>query len=163
MKFPAVLLSLALATVAVAQLPPCATDCATNLLGGGIGGCGASDVKCICGNADFISTISCCLAKSCSAAEQQTAIDFAAALCNGQGVSVPNVVNCKSASSSPATSAGTPTSAAPTSPTGGSSSNLTTTGHSNPASTTSSTNIAKPTAAAGFGVIGGLVAALALL
>ncbi|KAK0621734.1 hypothetical protein B0T17DRAFT_302236 [Bombardia bombarda] len=79
MKVPAILVSLALATIAVAQaptLPECAKECADGFLTSGIGNCGG-DVACICADSSFISDISCCLVGKCQPPDQSSAIVFA--------------------------------------------------------------------------------------
>ncbi|KAK4112059.1 hypothetical protein N656DRAFT_798419 [Canariomyces notabilis] len=172
MKIPAVLLSIALAGSAVAQLdglPSCAQSCANQYLTGGIPGCGTADVQCICGNSGFISGIACCLAGVCDAADQTSAVAFASGICGAAGVSVPSAVTCTSTTSSSgpadtsatttATGTDSTTSAPPASTTTG-----TATGASNPTSTSQSSNFGpRPTAAAGLGAIGGIMAAVALL
>lgn len=75
--------------------------------GGSYGNCG-TDPKCICSNDAFLSTIACCLAGACSAADQASAITFAIQICQAQGVAVPTVVSCATAATA------TPTSGSPT-------------------------------------------------
>ncbi|KAH7376299.1 hypothetical protein B0T11DRAFT_324219 [Plectosphaerella cucumerina] len=64
------------------QVPPCAQPCLNNFLGGGlIADCQAFDAKCICENRDFLAQIACCLVDSCTAEEQKDTVDFAHAMC----------------------------------------------------------------------------------
>ncbi|KAJ4300544.1 hypothetical protein N0V88_003222 [Collariella sp. IMI 366227] len=167
MKVPAALLTLALAGAAVAQLPACAQKCADPYLINGIGDCSGGDVKCICSDKDFLGGIACCLADGCSETDKNTAIDFALNLCKGVGVTdLPTQVLCNTAAPSTSVvstaptsgSAGTaPTSTPPAQTTGN-------TAGADTATTTSKNAGPKPTAAAaGFGAIGGLMAAVALL
>jgi len=156
MKVYATLVSLALATVAVAQnIPPCAQECVNPFLQNGIGSCG-SDAKCICGSQEFITGISCCLADKCSAADQQLAINFAGTFCGGLGVTtLPTTVACATKTAAPS---GSSTGAASTTPTGS----------AGPASTNALSSKSgnygpRQTAAPVLGAIGGLVAAVALL
>ncbi|KAK4100905.1 hypothetical protein N658DRAFT_87441 [Parathielavia hyrcaniae] len=184
MKIPAGLLSLALASAVAAQgspeLPGCATSCADDFLTGGIGDCSNADIACICANDEFLNSIACCLVDVCSEAEQEQAVQFALGICAGSGVSdLPTAVVCESASSATSTAASTEasteastdsadaattaseseameTTAAPT----------TTASDATEADVTSTTNTGagpRPTAGAGLGAIGGIVAALALL
>ncbi|KAK3991003.1 hypothetical protein QBC44DRAFT_324024 [Cladorrhinum sp. PSN332] len=189
MKVPAVLLSLALATSVAAQgspeLPACAQKCADQYLRGGIGNCG-TDPKCICENSSFIDSIACCLVGVCDSPAQTSAVVYASSLCSAFGVTtLPTTVVCAtakptggaqttakttakteasttaggaSASASAGASASDSESAATTpAPTGGAS-------DASPQSSSESTNFGpRPTAAAGLGAIGGIVAALALL
>ncbi|KKA22811.1 hypothetical protein T310_3165 [Rasamsonia emersonii CBS 393.64] len=71
MKLAAISLALtALAAGTAAQslsdLPKCAQDCATNAIPQECG----LDVKCICSAQSFIASITCCVAKACSPADQ---------------------------------------------------------------------------------------------
>ncbi|KAG7288106.1 hypothetical protein NEMBOFW57_007629 [Staphylotrichum longicolle] len=188
MKVPAALLTLAMAGAAVAQggpsLPTCAQSCADKFLTGGIGNCG-SDPKCICSDKDFLGSIACCLVGVCDAPSQSSAVAFAASLCRGFGVTdLPTAVACSTATggaatgaaatTTPASASSTESSAASSAVTGSGSSSgsapTNTAGTSQaPAataaqSTSKSTNYGpRPTAAAGLGAIGGIMAAVALL
>ncbi|KAK3352812.1 hypothetical protein B0T25DRAFT_542838 [Lasiosphaeria hispida] len=172
MKLCATLLSLALATVAIAQapsLPTCAQGCANDYLLNGIGDCG-TDPKCICANADFIVGISCCLAGACEPADQSSAVNFASLFCSGQGVTtLPTTVSCATTSGGTAAatnSASTTASGATTAKTSASS-GPSSTGAGGAAATTSSslsTNFGpRQTAAPIMGAIGGIMAAVAML
>lgn len=155
MKVYATLVSLAMATVAVAQnLPPCAQQCVNPYLQNGIGSCG-SDAKCICGSQEFITGISCCLADGCNSADQQIAINFAGTFCGGLGVTtLPTTVACATKTAAPS---GSSTGVASTTPTGSA-------GAASTASSTKSGNYGpRQTAAPALGAIGGLVAAIAML
>ncbi|KAK3292192.1 uncharacterized protein B0H64DRAFT_445148 [Chaetomium fimeti] len=166
MKVPAAFL-LALAGAAVAQeggfgLPTCANDCATQFLQGGIGDCGR-DVGCICRNDTFLGEIACCLTDACSEEDQAKAVAAAANICEAVGVSgLPTSVACATASSAAPTSASGTASGTSPAPTG---SGAAATQSPDPENTTSeSTNFGpRPTAAAGLGAIGGIIAAVALL
>ncbi|KAK4041391.1 hypothetical protein C8A01DRAFT_45453 [Parachaetomium inaequale] len=166
MKVPVALLSLAFAGAVVAQdglgLPKCAESCATSFLNGGIGDCGR-DVECICKNKSFLGEIACCLAGDCSADDQTTAVSVAANLCKAFGVTdLPTTVACSTASGTASTTAASASASATDS---GTSSAPTGTANNAAQSTTSqSTNFGpRPTAAAGLGAIGGIMAAVALL
>ncbi|KAK4459031.1 hypothetical protein QBC42DRAFT_14552 [Cladorrhinum samala] len=187
MKVPAVLLSLALATAVAAQgnpeLPSCAQKCADQYLRGGIGNCG-SDPKCICSNSAFIDSIACCLVGVCDAPAQTSAVVFASSLCRGFGVTtLPTAVNCPTASPTGAKTTGSGKSSTTTSDSGptatGSATNSQASGSETSAAPTGGASDAagssaqsssqssnfgpRPTAAAGLGAVGGIVAALALL
>ncbi|KAK4158084.1 hypothetical protein C8A00DRAFT_28982 [Chaetomidium leptoderma] len=183
MKVPAALLSLALASAVIAQgtpeLPTCAQKCADGFLSGGIGNCG-NDPTCICSNKDFLSSISCCLVDACDAPAQSEAMVFASRLCRGFSVTdLPTAVVCASttgaaatttsagSATTKATGAGSTSSPAPTS-TGAaateSANDSTNDSSSSSSSSSESTNFGpRPTAAAGLGAIGGILAAVALL
>lgn len=80
-------------------------NCASQqFTGGSYAGCG-TDPKCICSNAAFISTISCCVAGVCDAADQAAAITFAQQICQANGVAVPTAVTCASSAASTGTAA----------------------------------------------------------
>ncbi|KAK4971168.1 hypothetical protein LTR66_011488 [Elasticomyces elasticus] len=101
----------------VPGLPACAGTC----VGSNLGGCQQIDVACICKNTGYIQSLSCCVAQSCSPADQENdediqeeglltrwrpaTIKFAAGICSGQGVVVPSSATCASTASSTATSA----------------------------------------------------------
>ncbi|KAL6904353.1 hypothetical protein GGI43DRAFT_317657 [Trichoderma evansii] len=129
------------AALAAAQdlsgLPSCATACVTKFTTGTqIGGCKQLDIGCICGNADFLNGIACCLASACSKSDQNTAISFAQQICSSSGVTVPDQVVCKDSSSTQAGS-GTATGQSGSSKTTGSS-DSSSTGSSDSSSTGSS-------------------------
>ncbi|KAK4241965.1 hypothetical protein C8A03DRAFT_29860 [Achaetomium macrosporum] len=162
MKVTAALVSLALAGAAVAQeLPSCAQSCANQFLTGGIGNCG-SDPKCICADKGFLGSIACCLTGVCDQAAQSSAVSYAASLCSAFGVTdLPTAVSCTSTAAATTTGSASGTSSGSSSPT------QTSTGTAASAATNSpntSSNLGpRPTAAAGLGAIGGIVAAVALL
>ncbi|KAK3900270.1 hypothetical protein C8A05DRAFT_36107 [Staphylotrichum tortipilum] len=184
MKVPTALLALTLASIAAAQtpeLPKCAQSCADKFLRGGIGNCG-SDPACICANKDFLGSIACCLAGVCDGPSQTQAVGFAANLCKGFGVTdLPTAVACSTASNTGAATTGSSSSSAAAATTAASSSSSAATGTSSAASssgssasssgtaaaasTNKSTNVGpRPTAAAvGLGVMGGVIAAVAML
>ncbi|KIN02449.1 hypothetical protein OIDMADRAFT_18318 [Oidiodendron maius Zn] len=195
MKTATLTLAVALATGAVAQLgtlPSCATTCLTQYTTGGqIAGCNKIDIKCICSNKDFLSGIACCLASSCSPADQEAAVQYAESLCSTNGVTnLPPSVTCDSTASSTPTSAAssssqsssteatttnasatsTGTTAATTSPgvTAASTSASSSTGAASSSSSASasptSTNVAALNVAGlGAGLVGGLAAVAAFL
>ncbi|PSR82520.1 hypothetical protein BD289DRAFT_371099 [Coniella lustricola] len=96
------------AGLSVAQysgLPTCAQSCASDQFSGGsYAGCG-TDPKCICSNQDFLSNIACCLTGACDEADQSSAIVFATQICSANGVTVPTVVSCATASAASSTAA----------------------------------------------------------
>ncbi|PWY76379.1 hypothetical protein BO94DRAFT_538240 [Aspergillus sclerotioniger CBS 115572] len=83
------------------SLPACARDCATGAIPKS---CSAIDVSCICSNASFITSISCCVATACSEQDQKSAITFAQQICSGAGVTdLPQNAGCTSGSTTTAT------------------------------------------------------------
>ncbi|KAF9886215.1 hypothetical protein FE257_011938 [Aspergillus nanangensis] len=69
------------------DLPDCAKSCATGAIPQH---CELIDIGCICGDKSFITNISCCVAKACSAV-----IDFATQLCKGGGITdLPKSASC---------------------------------------------------------------------
>ncbi|KAF1950677.1 hypothetical protein CC80DRAFT_597947 [Byssothecium circinans] len=92
-------LATTLGSLAVAQLgnlPKCAQDC----FGSSLGSCSQLDFKCVCGNSTLISSLSCCVAQTCTREEQDSTIQLAVSLCKQVGVNVPTSASC--ASSTPA-------------------------------------------------------------
>ncbi|KAM0287689.1 hypothetical protein ACHAQH_000219 [Verticillium albo-atrum] len=141
------------------DLPRCAQPCViAATTGGNIGGCGQFDVECICSNKSFLDDMACCLADSCSQQEQQAAVDFAKRLCRGSGVTdLPDSVVCSTAAS---TATAATTTAQMTVQT------ETSTGSGAPAETTAETatpNAGPMATMVPVGVLGGLMAAAALL
>lgn len=160
MKFNTVAFAfVGLAAAQLEGLPTCAQGCVTQFTtGSNIGGCPQLDVKCICSSEDFLSGIACCLASACSAADQKTAVQFAASLCQTQGVTVPSSVSCSTTAMTSMSMTGSMTM------TGNATTTATQT--SRPASTTpaaASQNVApKPGAGSGVtGLFGAIIAALA--
>ncbi|KAG9234826.1 hypothetical protein BJ875DRAFT_483846 [Amylocarpus encephaloides] len=111
--------SILLAFVALASgqdlpsdLPPCAKACAIPYFSSSYGefaNCNVRDVACVCTNKSFISDISCCIAQSCSAEDQETTYDFANNLCSQVVIPgtppLPSSASCSSSSTSePSTS-----------------------------------------------------------
>ncbi|ERS97009.1 uncharacterized protein SPSK_02751 [Sporothrix schenckii 1099-18] len=181
MKSFTILALAGLAAAQFAQLPTCAQSCANKFLTGGIGNCG-SDAKCICSDKSFLSDIACCLAApgGCDAADQSSAVVFASQLCAAQGVTVPSAVTCTStaggsgtaATATTTTGSGTPTETSGAAATKTDSTSATATGATTSPATTAaagttsskSTNYApRESAGVGAGLLGGVVAALALL
>ncbi|KAG5922893.1 hypothetical protein E4U42_005166 [Claviceps africana] len=146
-----VLITLALATGLVAaqsaspqldKIPKCAYNCVSSYItGSNIAGCAPADIACVCSNKDFLSGISCCLEKDCGKDDIQSTIQFAAGICNASGVKTPSTLVCNknSGGSGPAT---TSTSSAPV---------------------PSTTSAAAPVYANVGGVLGAVVAVVALL
>ncbi|KAK5008178.1 hypothetical protein LTR28_004315 [Elasticomyces elasticus] len=54
--------------ITVPGLPACAGTC----VGSNLGGCQQIDVACICKNTNYIQSLSCCVAQSCSQADQDS-------------------------------------------------------------------------------------------
>ncbi|MDI1491183.1 MAG: hypothetical protein OHK93_002390 [Ramalina farinacea] len=137
------------------------------------------DVKCICADSSFISSISCCVAKACTDADVQKTLQAASQLCDTVNVQLPSAVPATcTASSGGSTSAVAPTSQAAT---GKSMSSATPTMSGSgvtdsPSTTTSATGSVTSTGSAAgnsngatghrvssrFGALGAAVAALAL-
>ncbi|PYH29724.1 CFEM domain-containing protein [Aspergillus neoniger CBS 115656] len=83
------------------SLPPCARDCATGSIPKT---CKAIDVNCICSDKSFITGISCCVASTCSAEDQTSALNFAQQICGGAGVTdLPQSASCTSGNTASAT------------------------------------------------------------
>ncbi|SPN97159.1 uncharacterized protein DNG_00675 [Cephalotrichum gorgonifer] len=115
MKYTTV--ALALAATVLAQdspstgVPSCAQDCITQAtIGNKIAGCTTGDIKCVCSNDSFLSSIACCLADACDKDGQSQAVNFARSICTGAGVSVPGEVVCNQSASSTGSQTGTQTS-----------------------------------------------------
>ncbi|KAH8676740.1 hypothetical protein BGZ60DRAFT_526173 [Tricladium varicosporioides] len=141
----------------LAGLPDCAKTCVTQYTtGSSIGGCPALDIVCICSSSGFLSGIACCLAGSCNAADQATAVTFARNFCGSSGVTnLPSSVSCSSTSA--ASSTGTAVSSASTASAASASS---------VSSTATSKSGAQITSSPGYkaaGIVGGLAAGLAFL
>ncbi|KAL2120381.1 hypothetical protein VTJ04DRAFT_4408 [Mycothermus thermophilus] len=157
------------------QLPECAQNCASKFLEEGIGDCGR-EVKCICENKDFLDSIACCLVGVCDEEKQAQAVNFAAQLCKGFGVNdLPTSVACKTAAAPTATGDSTSTGGPAPTTTGAAGGDddeddedddgesNTTGGAANAPSPTSNPGTHPTAAALGFGAIGGVIAAAALL
>ncbi|KAI9904771.1 hypothetical protein N3K66_001300 [Trichothecium roseum] len=87
------------------DIPSCAQDCVKEYVGSGkIADCGPLDIKCICGNSDFISGISCCLEDACDDSGLEDAISFAKDICSGSGVDVPDSPQCNASKTTSASS-----------------------------------------------------------
>ncbi|KAH0360362.1 hypothetical protein KCU65_g9441, partial [Aureobasidium melanogenum] len=100
-----VLTLLAAATLATAQsgsIPSCAQTCISQALPASCN----LDPKCICSDASFISTISCCVSTACDVTGQQAALAYAKQICAPVGVTnLPTAASC--AGSASASSSGT--------------------------------------------------------
>ncbi|KAK0333994.1 hypothetical protein LTR91_025500 [Friedmanniomyces endolithicus] len=84
----------ALASVAVSVsipgLPACAGNCVTSF-----GNCAQLAVGCICSDTTLLANLACCVGSNCDAADQNTTITFADALCAGQSVTnLPMAATC---------------------------------------------------------------------
>ncbi|KAK1688303.1 hypothetical protein BDP55DRAFT_726675 [Colletotrichum godetiae] len=158
MRFSAVIIALAGFAAAQDGLPTCAQGCVNQYTtGSGIAGCSQIDVKCICSNSGFLDGIACCLAGACPEADQATAVKYAKNICTGAGVTVPDQVVCKSASSTPSATASQTSAAA----SGATASGATASGATASASATNTPNAA-PTMGP-VALLGGLIAALVAL
>ncbi|KZZ96052.1 Extracellular membrane protein, CFEM domain protein [Moelleriella libera RCEF 2490] len=145
------------------KIPKCAFPCVQSYITGNqIAGCKPADIACVCSNKQFLSSISCCLAKDCSKDDIDTTIKFAASLCNANGVQTPTQLVCdqdvsgtasKTAGSSGAATA-TQQTAATNTGTGTSSSAA--------AATATTTNAAAPAFGKG-GLLGAMLAVAAAL
>ncbi|KAK6004691.1 hypothetical protein QM012_008553 [Aureobasidium pullulans] len=100
-----VLTLVAAATLATAQsgsIPSCAQACIAQSLPGSC----KLDPKCICADASFISTISCCVSTACDVTGQQAALGYAQQICAPVGVTnLPTAASCAATASSSGTSA----------------------------------------------------------
>lgn len=74
------------AQAGLAGLPACALNCAIPALT--TTGCAANDVRCICSNTAFISSLTPCVQRDCSAKEFETVLAAATALCLESGVTL---------------------------------------------------------------------------
>jgi len=163
MAIPTLFIASILACSALAQtvtLPSCAQSCVTLFTtGSSIAGCNQVDVACICSSSDFLNNIACCLASQCDAADQATAVEYAQQICKTANVSVPDAVSCVSSSTS-ATATASATSASTSTKTSSQAAATTTT-----AATAAATKNAGShnTAGSGAGMVGGLIAVLALI
>ncbi|KAF2665983.1 hypothetical protein BT63DRAFT_427768 [Microthyrium microscopicum] len=90
MRFSTITIA-AFAALAQAQslsdLPKCAQTCVGTSLGST--GCSSLQIDCICKSSKWISDLSCCVAGTCSTADQQNTITFAQQLCQTVGVTLP--------------------------------------------------------------------------
>jgi hypothetical protein len=153
---------------------PCVSDFTS---GSQIAGCNSVDITCICSNKNFLSDIACCLVNVCSVADQQAATEYAQTLCRTNGVTnLPSAVSCASTATQSSTAApsgstatsGTSTTTTSTSATGSAATHSTTTSGTATgasSSTPAATKNAGPqnVAGVGAGILGGLVAAAALM
>ncbi|CRG87961.1 hypothetical protein PISL3812_04983 [Talaromyces islandicus] len=166
MKFTAVAFAIAAFTASAASqslsgLPSCAISCATNSIPSDCG----IDVKCICNAQSFITGVSCCVAKSCNAEDQETTIKYADKICAGAGVTnLPTSAVCSSTASatggSQTSSAGGSQTAATATATGTSTGASSTTGSSSAtAASPSGTNAATSFSKADGRVTAGVMAA----
>jgi cobalamin biosynthesis Mg chelatase CobN len=143
--------------------------------GNQIGTCGNLDIQCICSNSSFLSSIACCLASACDAADQQAAVAYAKQICTTAGVTVPNAVSCVSSSTTATATSAVSSAGSPTGPsTGTSVASSTSTAEASATSasaTSASATSASATknagiqnaAGAGMSFAGGLAAVFALL
>ncbi|KAG6087289.1 hypothetical protein E4U30_007896 [Claviceps sp. LM220 group G6] len=145
------------------KIPKCAYSCVSSYITGtNIAGCAPADIACVCGNQEFLSGISCCLEKDCSKDDIKSTIDFAAGLCNASGVKTPKELICKkNAASSGASSSSSSGSAAVAATPTASGSQTSASGSGAPAA--SKTNAAAAPYANAGGVLGAVVAVVALL
>jgi cytoskeletal protein RodZ len=153
---------------------PCVSDFTS---GSQIAGCNAVDITCICSNKNFLSGIACCLVGVCSAADQQAATEYAQTLCRTNGVTnLPSAVSCASTATQSSTAApsgstatsGTSTTSTSTSATDSATTHSTTTSGTAVSASTSAPAATKNAgphnmAGVGAGILGGLVAAAALM
>jgi len=72
------------------DLPTCAQKCYEE----NTGDCSPLDIKCICGTKELIEGLSCCVKRTCDEASTELTIQFAAKLCNANGVEVPTSPSC---------------------------------------------------------------------
>lgn len=121
--------------------------------GGSYAGCG-TDPKCICENQSFLGNVACCLEGACSPADQTSAIAFATQICSAQGVSVPTVVSCSTASSAGASVSGSAATTAATATGTSSSSSATGTGTVASSGSTAGAWAPRQTAAMGMEMLG---------
>ncbi|KAF8245333.1 hypothetical protein K440DRAFT_662805, partial [Wilcoxina mikolae CBS 423.85] len=127
MKFSLALVATAAAVLVSAQdlsqLPDCSKQCAGTAMAAA-STCKATDIKCICNDKAFMTTIGPCVKTSCDAADQKKTIQFAVTLCKNAGVDIPqseldyltkSAEPSSSATSHHSTKAGTYASATPSS------------------------------------------------
>lgn len=96
-----------LAGAQAGEIPKCAQSCVSEQISGGsYAGCG-TNAKCICENDNFLSTVACCLVGVCSEADQAAAVEYAQQICSAQGVQVPTAVSCTTGATAATTGAGT--------------------------------------------------------
>ncbi|KAK3197361.1 hypothetical protein GRF29_1536g1509493 [Pseudopithomyces chartarum] len=164
--------SLAVAQDILGSLPKCGQEC----FGNNFAGCGQFDFKCICGNTNLISELSCCVSTKCNDQDKNTIIKLASGLCQGVGVDVPTQASCapsatfgsSSSTNSAITGSSTGTASTTSAPTT-TSAPATTSGTENQGadaqSSTGSSGIGGPaaTANAGLGLAMGMAGLLAAL
>ncbi|OBW66190.1 MAG: Cysteine proteinase [Aureobasidium pullulans] len=99
----AVIAAATLATAQLGSIPSCAMSCISQALPAS---CNLNP-QCICADASFISTISCCVSTACDTAGQQAALGYAQQICAPVGVTnLPTAASCATGSvSSSGTSA----------------------------------------------------------
>ncbi|KAK0119181.1 hypothetical protein ONS95_008038 [Cadophora gregata] len=171
MKLTLTLLTVASALVSLISaqgvtggVPACAQPCINQFTSNGgstIAGCNRIDATCICANKDFLGGIACCLVDKCNLDDQKAATEYALAFCKANQVTgLPTAVSCASTATA---STGNPTA------TGSAAATITSSG-ANAASTTASGTTSAPANAAptnaarlGAGIMGGLVAVVALM
>ncbi|KAK1071206.1 hypothetical protein LTR74_003587 [Friedmanniomyces endolithicus] len=77
-------------SVSIPGLPACAGNCVTSF-----GNCAQLAVACICSDTTLLANLACCVGSNCDAADQNTTITFADALCAGQSVTnLPMAATC---------------------------------------------------------------------
>ncbi|KAF9003484.1 hypothetical protein BDZ89DRAFT_967512 [Hymenopellis radicata] len=69
------------------SLPDCAVTCIQNAAASS-SECSSTDQTCLCKSSAFVSTAAACFQSACSAADQNTAVQVAEALCKSVGVTV---------------------------------------------------------------------------
>lgn len=79
------------AQVDLSKLPSCAMTCVQPMLSGA-DGCKGGEIACMCKSQTVQNNIGECLKKGCSAADQETAIQFASSLCKEAGVNIPTTI-----------------------------------------------------------------------
>ncbi|EOO03209.1 putative extracellular membrane protein [Phaeoacremonium minimum UCRPA7] len=167
-----------LAAAQAGEIPKCAQSCVSEQISGGsYAGCG-TNAKCICENDNFLSTVACCLVGVCSEADQAAAVEYAQQICSAQGVQVPTAVSCTTGATAATTGAGTSatgtggaltTAASGSGSTTAAASGTTAASGSGTAATAAVTSSSssgfapQQTGMRGAEILGGLVAAVALL
>ncbi|KAF7715483.1 Uncharacterized protein PECH_007038 [Penicillium ucsense] len=139
MKFTQFTLAAALLATVSAQgldsLPDCSKSCANNAIPASCG----LDIKCICADKSFLSSIACCVADKCSQADQETTLKIARGICASGGVTdLPTAISCSATGAASGTSSGTKTATSTGTMTGTSSMTMTGSAMSSAASSMSS-------------------------
>ncbi|KAG8909847.1 hypothetical protein FRC01_006692 [Tulasnella sp. 417] len=158
--FAASLVSASVLSERQASFPACSVLCFTDP---NIGTCPSTDVACLCTNNDYLRTTTDCVQKQCTLEDVAAAANAARQLCNAAGVDIATNPAAQPTDASGSAILPTSTSAS-VAGTDSVSAPATTTASEAPASTTTTQNAAATGSVVGKGmIVGGFVAAAAVL